>query len=300
MSWGPASAGSTSACDGGVSTPLGGSARPPRGAWFQPSSQQSFPGDRDRLASRDTRRRRLRCRGAGFSRLGNDCRIIMPAALVCRAMPIQYTDPNADVPPGVDFLDAEQARSWVAACELDKPWRVPMRLRFAELIAALPPNTRVLELGSGPGLLAECILEHSANIASYTLLDFSEHMRRLSSDRVSRFSQTQFVNANFRSPDWIQALEPPYSAVVAMQAVHEIRHKRHVPGLYRQLRQVLSPGGMVAVCDGTPRDAGLLWHQSLFLTRDEQLNALAAAGFTDVRLDKAIGNTILVVGRVSG
>ena len=215
-------------------------------------------------------------------------------------MPVHYTDPDADVPPWVDFLDAEQAHAWVAACELDKPWRVPMRLRFAELMATLPPNARVLELGSGPGLLAECVLERCTNVASYTLLDFSEHMLRLSSDRVRRFPQAQFVNGNFKSPNWTQALEPPCSAVIAMQAVHEIRHKRHVPGLYRQLRQILSPGGMVAVCDGTPRDAGVLWHQSLCLTHHEQLDALATAGFTDVLLDKAIGNMILIVGRVSG
>ena len=158
-------------------------------------------------------------------------------------MPIHYTDPNADVPPGVDFLDAEQAHAWVASCELDKPWRLPMRSRFVELIATLPPNARVLELGSGPGLLAECILEHCTNVASYTLLDFSEHMLRLSRDRVGRFPQAQFINANFKSPDWAQALEPPYSAVVAMQAAHEIRHKRHVPGLYRQLRESYALAG---------------------------------------------------------
>ena len=50
-----------SACDAGVSTPLRGSARPPRGVWFEPSLQRMFPGDRVRVAPRDTRRRRLRC-----------------------------------------------------------------------------------------------------------------------------------------------------------------------------------------------------------------------------------------------
>jgi hypothetical protein len=69
------------------------------------------------------------------------------------SVPIHYSDPNADVPPGVDFLDDKHIRAWVAACELNKPWRVPMRLRFAELVATLSPRSRVLELGSGPGLL---------------------------------------------------------------------------------------------------------------------------------------------------
>ena len=71
-------------------------------------------------------------------------------------MPIHYTDPDADVPPGVDFLDAEQVLTWVSACERGKPWRVPMRQHFAELLGKLPPGASVLELGSGPGYLAEC------------------------------------------------------------------------------------------------------------------------------------------------
>ena len=174
-----------------------------------------------------------------------------------------------------------------------------MRTRFAELIATLPPGSRVLELGCGPGPLGECILERCTNVASYTLVDSSEHMLRLSRDRLSRFAEAQFVNANFKAPDWTQAVTPSYSAVIAMQAVHEIRHKRHVPGLYQQLRQLLSPGGMVAVCDGTPGDTPVLSRQSLYLTREEQLGALAAAGFTDAVLDMAIGSMVLVVGRGS-
>jgi ubiquinone/menaquinone biosynthesis C-methylase UbiE len=174
-----------------------------------------------------------------------------------------------------------------------------MRNRFAELVALLPPGSRLLELGSGPGLLAECVLERCANVASYTLLDFSHPMLNLSRERLKRFPVAQFVNANFKVPDWTEALNPPYTAVIAMQSVHEIRHKRHIPGLYRQLRQVLAPGGMVAVCDGTPEDTDVLWRRSLFLTLDEQIEALASTGFADVALDRAVGNIVLVAGRIS-
>jgi ubiquinone/menaquinone biosynthesis C-methylase UbiE len=213
-------------------------------------------------------------------------------------VPIHYPDPSADVPPGVDFLDAAQVHTWVAACEVDKPWRRPMRIRFAELVATLPPRSRVLELGSGPGLLAECILDRCPNVASYTLLDFSEHMLSLSRDRLKRFAVAEFINANFKAPDWTDALNPPYAAAIAMQSVHEIRHKRHVPALYQQVRQVLSPGGMIAVCDGTPGESPVLWRRSLCLTLEEQLDALAAAGVAGAVLDRASGSMVLVVGRV--
>lgn len=147
-------------------------------------------------------------------------------------MAIHYTDPRTDVPPGVDFLDAEQVRAWISACEVDKPWRGPMRRRFADLVSALPCGARVLELGSGPGYLAEAVLESSPDLESYTLLDCSEHMLALSRERLTRFEAARFVKADFKTADWRQELSPPYAAVLAMQAVHEVRHKRHVPDLY--------------------------------------------------------------------
>ena len=212
-------------------------------------------------------------------------------------MPIHYTDPRIDVPPGVDFLDAEQVRTWVSACEVDKPWRVPMRQRFANLVGALQPGARVLELGSGPGYLAESVLDSGPNVASYTLVDFSEHMLDLSRERLARFEEPRFVKADFKTADWCQELSPPYVAVLAMQAVHEIRHKRHVRRLYGQIRNLLEPDGLLAVCDGTPRDATVLWQVSLCMTVDEQLDALASAGFTKIRLEETIGAMIFVTGR---
>ncbi|NOT28369.1 MAG: class I SAM-dependent methyltransferase [Acidobacteria bacterium] len=212
-------------------------------------------------------------------------------------MSIDYTDPNADVPPGVDFLNALEVDAWVAACEVDKPWRVPMRQRFADLLSALPNGATALEIGSGPGLLAECILEACPNIESYTLLDWSEHMLDLSKARLSRFHAAQFIQADFKQAYWRKQLSPPYSAVVAMQAVHEIRHKRHVPGFYRQVRDILEPGGVLAVCDGIPRDTSILWQTSLLMTVEEQLEALTFAGFANVQLESQLGATVFVTGR---
>lgn len=213
------------------------------------------------------------------------------------SMPIIYTDPSADVPPGVDFRNPSEVDAWVAACEIDKPWRVPMRRRFAELVGAVPNRAKVLEIGAGPGLLAECILEACPKVESYTLLDWSDRMLELSKSRVNRFQAAHFIPADFKQPDWRQHLSPPYDAVVAMQAVHEIRHKRHVRGFYRQVRDLLAPGGILAVCDGVPRDTSVLWQVNLLMTADEQLAALGSTGFEHVKLDGQIGSTVFVTGR---
>ncbi len=68
-----------------------------------------------------------------------------------------------------------------------------------------------------------------------------------------------------------------------MQAVHEVRHKRHVPALYREIFRVLWPSGLFVVCDRTPEDDSIR-STALFMTADEQLEALRRAGFIDVRL----------------
>ena len=121
-------------------------------------------------------------------------------------MPIHYTDPYLDVPPGVNFLDAGQVSGWVAACEVDKPWRDPMRECFADLVGALPQGAQVLELGSGPGYLAQAVLQHCPHVESYTLLDFSEHMLQLSRTRLAHFEAARFVKADFKTAAWHKTL----------------------------------------------------------------------------------------------
>jgi cyclopropane fatty-acyl-phospholipid synthase-like methyltransferase len=210
---------------------------------------------------------------------------------------VHYTDPSADVPSPIDFRSEADARAWADAADRDRPWRTTLRLRFAELVGTLPAGSSVLELGSGPGLLAECILERCNNVTRYTLLDFSEPMLSMSRARLERFPSAQFVNRDFKSADWNAELESPYSAVVAMQSVHEIRHKRHVPRLYHDVRQLLRPGGSLMVCDGVPRDTSLRW-TSLSMTPEEQITAFTEAGFMDIVLDRLVDQKVLVTGRV--
>jgi hypothetical protein len=67
-----------------------------------------------------------------------------------------------------------------------------------------------------------------------------------------------------------------------MQAVHEVRHKRHVPRLYRQIHGILAAAGLFLVADRLPLD-DTPRSRSLFMTANEQLEALTDAGFKNVR-----------------
>jgi hypothetical protein len=84
-----------------------------------------------------------------------------------------------------------------------------------------------------------------------------------------------------------------------MQAIHEVRHKRHVPPLYRQIYQVTATPGLVLICDHTPSDDSQR-SISLYMTEQEQIGALSAAGFANVRVALSINGLVLYAGEKAG
>jgi SAM-dependent methyltransferase len=189
---------------------------------------------------------------------------------------------DEDVPYSEDLQSASGARTWADAADAKRPHRLLIRAAIVDRLRALPPGAHVLELGSGPGLLAEDVLEACTQLTNYTLFDFSEPMLDMSRARLRRFSTTSFVLGDFRSNDWMRRAGGPYEAVVSTQAVHEVRHKRHVAQLYQQIYSLLTAGGAFLVADRTPEDDSAR-SRALFMTEGEQLQALATAGFIDVR-----------------
>jgi SAM-dependent methyltransferase len=188
---------------------------------------------------------------------------------------------DRDVPSPIDLRDPADAASWAAEADATRPWRTRFRTAIAELLRdALAPPLRVLELGPGPGFLAEVILG-ACQIERYTLFDFSPPMLEMCRRRIGGHPAFDFVLGDFTQEGWTEALSPPFDAVVAMQAVHEVRHKRHAPRLYSQLRPLLRSGGLLAICDHTPPDDRARSH-ALYSTVLEQHAALTGAGLARV------------------
>lgn len=205
-------------------------------------------------------------------------------------------DPDQDVPISEDLQSPAGATAWADAAERKRPQRGQFRNVIVEHLETLPPCSRVLELGSGPGFLAEHVLTRCPRLGSYTLFDFSEPMLEMSRARVGRFTAASFVLGDFRADDWTRAVTGPFQAVVSMQAVHEVRHKRHVPRLYQQIFGILAPSGPLLVCDRTPEDDSPR-NTSLFMTEHEQVKAIQAAGFADARLLMSGDALALCLGR---
>jgi ubiquinone/menaquinone biosynthesis C-methylase UbiE len=197
-----------------------------------------------------------------------------------------------DVPYGNDWDSTAEAAGYARAADHKRPWRSEIREHIAGHLAMFPPPVRVLELGSGPGLLAERVLNRCPNVHTYTLMDFSEPMLTLSRERLGAFAAASFVLASFKSADWHRRAEGPFHCVVSMQAVHELRHKQHAPRLYSQVRDILFPGGLFLICDHTPFDDSPT-SKALYMTEHEQQQALAAARFINVGIELSINGLVL-------
>lgn len=186
-----------------------------------------------------------------------------------------------DVPSPIDLRLMSDASEWEATAMEKRPWRAEFLERFAaELGLMKPPAARVLELGSGPGFLAHKLLSGSFDM-HMTLLDFSAAMHMLARKRLGpMLNRVEFLARNFKNSDWFQDLNT-FDAVVTIQAVHELRHKRYAERLHRQVGRVLRPGGVYLVCDHFLGPGGMT-NEELYMTAAEQKSAIESAGYAPV------------------
>lgn len=195
-------------------------------------------------------------------------------------------DEDNDLPYGENFHDDAEAAAWADSAARKRPWRPGI---FDLFVAAISEssitNPRVLELGSGPGFLAEHVLDRCPSIAHYTLLDFAKPMLTLSRHRLGQhLARTVFVQADFKTDGWTELVARPLDFVISTQAVHELRHKRHAPRLYSRIRRMLADESEFIVCDHLPESAPTPRHRRLYMSIDENLAALSDAGFSDAKL----------------
>jgi hypothetical protein len=104
-----------------------------------------------------------------------------------------------------------------------------------------------------------------------------------------------FVLASFKSEDWTRRVGGPFDCALSMQAVHELRHKRHALRLYEQVYPVLTVPGRILICDHTPFDDSSA-STALYMTEREQQEALAEAGFTNLRIEPTMDSLVLYAG----
>ena len=185
---------------------------------------------------------------------------------------------QGDVPSPIDLKNIKDAQDW----ELNAMQR-PFRLEFFEafyrqlsLIGDQPLN--ILELGSGPGFLAEYLLSKLPDL-NISLLDNSLAMHSLANKRLGKYlRRVKFIEVDFKQNDWSQKLGK-FDAVITLQAVHELRHKRYATEFHKQVRCLLKNNGVYLFCDHYSGQSGMKNNQ-LYMSIEEQRQSLEAASYS--------------------
>jgi SAM-dependent methyltransferase len=196
-----------------------------------------------------------------------------------------------DVPSPIDLCDPRDALEWERTAQA-RPGRAEIFQAFGRELGALGKRPlTVLELGSGPGFLADYLLDAVPEIR-LTLLDFSVPMHHLARARLGqRAAEVTHVLRNFKEPGWSQGIGP-FDAVITNQAVHELRHKRHAARLHAAVKDILKPGAPYLVSDNFFEEGGL-GNDQLNMTVAEQRDALLHAGFSEVALVVTAGRLVM-------
>ena len=121
----------------------------------------------------------------------------------------------------------------------------PRRLALmASLVATHRPGARrVLDLGCGPGSLAEEVLLRLPS-ATVVGVDLDPTLLALARARAGRWQgRLQIVTADLRRGDWLDAIGGPFDAAVSATALHWLSGDQ-LEDLYLRLAGVLHDGGL--------------------------------------------------------
>ncbi len=135
------------------------------------------------------------------------------------------------------YLDGIRGGIPMAAEQMD------VMLRLVE--AACPSPDRVLDLGSGDGVLAAALLSRYAG-ATATLVDFSQPMVDRALERFAHSAyDVNLLVEDFSGPGWVASVRPhaPFDVVVSGYAIHHQSDGRKRE-IYGEIFELLSPGGI--------------------------------------------------------
>lgn len=143
-----------------------------------------------------------------------------------------------------DWHSAEYVDRWISSDATKDEDRKPWLRRTAALLPfEQEQKIRVLDVGAGYAMLSAEVL--AAFPSSHVVLqDFSEPMfgharQRLRADG----DRTSFVACDFRDPNWTNAFDGPFDAVVSSIAIHNVRDVDVIQRVYADIRTLVAPGG---------------------------------------------------------
>jgi tRNA (cmo5U34)-methyltransferase len=192
-----------------------------------------------------------------------------------------------------DWHDVGYVEAWIDQRIDGDPDHLARVERLAGFLAAAltADRPRVLDVGTGPGVLAAAVLRAvpTSNVVchdfSHPMLDRAQTELAWAGDRV------EFAASDLAAGDWAAGLDGPFDAVVSSYAIHNLRAAEAIRSVYTDIAALLVPGGCFLLLDMVetpgPQADRLYGVRRRFddrvpSTLAAQLGWLREAGLTDV------------------
>lgn len=178
-----------------------------------------------------------------------------------------------------DFHDADFSQGWA-----DRFVPTPERLRLFQTILQHikdleTDDISILELGIGPGYLADFLLENLPNI-TYEGLDFSAAMLEIANKRTAQYSERiHFTQADLVRENWTTQLKKAPTVIVSTWALHDLLEKKNIANVYQSAYEVLPKGGILLNGDFIKPETSTYEYEGGRIKPSEHIELLQAAGF---------------------
>lgn len=138
------------------------------------------------------------------------------------------------------FHDDSYVKEWAERFRLS-PARQQL---FEDIVKLLKARVRdkalVVELGTGPGFLAEFVLENCPEI-EYVGIDFSREMFELAGKRIKRFNgRFSFRQMDLTQDAFLDHIEAPVDAIISTWSLHDLGSQVAIKNVYRNCREILN------------------------------------------------------------
>jgi tRNA (cmo5U34)-methyltransferase len=141
--------------------------------------------------------------------------------------------------------DASWQQTWGSSKFIEQwaakgDWQAPIREVQTAMVLRMIPQPidaaiRILDVGAGYGALAAAVLNDRPN-ATAVCLDASEAMLDLGRERNSNLgSRIKFVHASLETPDWLNAVEGCFDAVISARALHHFTENQRRQFIFKEV-----------------------------------------------------------------
>lgn len=178
-----------------------------------------------------------------------------------------------------EFHDPAFAAGW-AERFVPTPERLALfSIILEELKQTLPPNALLVELGIGPGYLADHLLSEMPDIV-YFGVDFSLPMLEIARRRLQPFAdRVTYIQADLVNEPWWQKLPAPVNGIVSTWALHDLGSQENVQSVYENCPRLLQNGGVLLNGDFIKPDKAVYEYEPGRFKIGRHLKMLHHAGF---------------------